>query len=148
MTEEQVRLIQESWARASASAERTAGLFYGRLLGTDPGIARMFASSDLDAQGLRFMRMMDTAVSHVRAAGPVGTAMQPRDTFTTLGRRHAGIGVRAEHYHALGDALVWALKRVLGPAFTPAHEDAWWEMMTLISGVMQEGGGPPPGHPG
>jgi hemoglobin-like flavoprotein len=147
MTLEQVQLIRDSWARASASPERTAGLFYGRLLSTDPGIARMFSTSDLDAQGLRFMQMMDTAVQHVQTAPPA-IETRPSDAFATLGRRHAGIGVRAEHYHALGDALVWALKRVLGPAFTAAHEDAWWEMVTLISGVMQEGGGPPHGHPG
>lgn len=148
MTPEQIRLVQESWKRAAASPERTAGLFYGRLLDTDPTIAHLFRDTQMNEQGLKFMHMMDTAVLHLEHLPTGGEA--PQDLFSALGQRHTGIGVRSEHYQALGDALVWALKRILGRDFTPQHEDAWWSMYAMIAGVMQGGTGAPhapPGHP-
>jgi nitric oxide dioxygenase len=42
-----------------------------------------------------------------------------------LGRRHAGYGVRDEHYTAGGHALLWTLEQGLGDAFTPEVRDAW-----------------------
>jgi hemoglobin-like flavoprotein len=137
MTPDQIRLVQDSWTRAAASPERTAGLFYGRLLGTDPTVAHLFRNTAMDEQGLKFMQMMDTAVRHLERLQPGASA--PQDLFASLGQRHAGIGVRAEHYQALGDALVWALKRILSRDFTPAHEEAWWAMYTLVASVMQSG---------
>jgi len=147
MTPEQIGLVQESWKRAAASPERTAGLFYGRLLNTDPTIAQLFRDTRMDEQGLKFMHMMDTAVQHLVHLPAGGAA--PQDLFSALGQRHTGIGVRSEHYQALGDALVWALKRILGRDFTPQHEEAWWAMYALIAGVMQGAGAPHPpgGHP-
>jgi nitric oxide dioxygenase len=144
MSPEQIKLVQESWLRAAASPERTAGLFYGRLLGTDPTIAHMFRDTRMNEQGLKFMHMMDTAVRHLERMRPDEPA--PQDTLSTLGQRHAGIGVRSEHYQALGDALVWALRRILGHDFTSAHEEAWWAMYTLVAGTMQSGMAP--GRPG
>ena len=35
-----------------------------------------------------------------------------------LGRRHAGYGVREEHYTTVGAALLWTLEQGLGDAFT------------------------------
>ena len=36
-----------------------------------------------------------------------------------LGRRHAGYGVKDEHYDSVGAALLWTLERGLGKAWTP-----------------------------
>jgi len=142
MTPEQITLVQQSWQRAAASPERTAGLFYGRLLGTDPTIAHLFRNTEMNEQGMKFVHMMDTAVRHLGRLPSGGAA--PQDLFAALGERHAGIGVRSEHYQALGDALVWALKRILGREFSPQHEEAWWAMYTQVASVML--GGPAAPH--
>jgi hypothetical protein len=42
-----------------------------------------------------------------------------------LGQDHRKYGVRAEHYPAVGSALLATLRRFTGPAWTPAAESAW-----------------------
>ena len=44
-----------------------------------------------------------------------------------LGRRHAGYGVRPEHYDTVGAALLWTLEQGLGDAFTDDVRAAWAE---------------------
>jgi hemoglobin-like flavoprotein len=63
-----------------------------------------------------------------------------------LGRRHAGYGVRDEHYATVGAALLWTLERGLGEAFTPATRAAWAAAYALLAATMQQaaGEGPPP----
>src|SRR3546814_17189341 len=55
-----------------------------------------------------------------------------------LGRKHAGYGVRDDHYDAVGAALVWTLEQGLGPDFTPETRTAWTEGYGILAGVMTE----------
>jgi len=55
-----------------------------------------------------------------------------------LGRRHAGYGVRDEHYHTVGAALLWTLEQGLGELYTPDVAEAWAAAYTLLAGVMQK----------
>ena len=55
-----------------------------------------------------------------------------------LGRRHAGYGVREEHYATVGAALLWTLEQGLGEAFTPAVRDAWTGAYGTLASVMIE----------
>jgi hemoglobin-like flavoprotein len=54
-----------------------------------------------------------------------------------LGRRHAGYGVKDEHYATVGAALLWTLEQGLGPVFTPAVKDAWTAAYTTLADVMK-----------
>jgi hemoglobin-like flavoprotein len=54
-----------------------------------------------------------------------------------LGHRHAGYGVKDEHYDSVGAALLWTLERGLGKAWTPQVAEAWTETYGLLSGVMR-----------
>jgi nitric oxide dioxygenase len=53
-----------------------------------------------------------------------------------LGRRHAGYGVRAEHYETVGVALLWTLERGLGEAFDEETRDAWTAAYGTLASVM------------
>ena len=53
-----------------------------------------------------------------------------------LGRRHAGYGVKAQHYASVGSALLWTLEKGLGDAFTPAVKDAWATTYIVLSTTM------------
>src|SRR3546814_20639091 len=55
-----------------------------------------------------------------------------------LGRKHAGYGVRDDHYDAVGAALLWTLEQGLGPDFTPETRTAWTEVYGILAGVMKE----------
>lgn len=56
-----------------------------------------------------------------------------------LGRRHAAYGVQPRHYEIVGTALLWALEKCLGEAFTPEVRTAWTEVYRLLARTMQEG---------
>jgi len=60
-------------------------------------------------------------------------------TVAELGRRHAESAVRQADYRVTGIALLRALERLLGPAFTPEVHDAWAEAFAVVSTVMERG---------
>ena len=55
-----------------------------------------------------------------------------------LGRRHAGYGVREEHYATVGAALLWTLEQGLGDTFTTPVRDAWATAYGTLASVMIE----------
>lgn len=53
-----------------------------------------------------------------------------------LGRDHRKFGVIDQHYAPVGTALVLAVRRAIGDAWTPRHEKAWVEAYDYIASVM------------
>ena len=53
--------------------------------------------------------------------------------------RHAGYGVRDEHYEAVGEALLWTLETGLKDAFTSEVRDAWVTAYGWLAYTMQRG---------
>lgn len=56
-----------------------------------------------------------------------------------LGAKHAGYGVRPEHYPIVGGILLQTLEQFLGDAWTDEVEGAWTEAYGVIQSVMLEG---------
>jgi hemoglobin-like flavoprotein len=56
-----------------------------------------------------------------------------------LGARHAGYGVKDQHYKVVGEALIWTLERGLADQFTPEVERAWVRVYLLLAATMQAG---------
>ena len=54
-----------------------------------------------------------------------------------LGRRHAGYGVKDEHYDSVGQALLWTLDKGLGPDFTADVKDAWTAVYAILADTMK-----------
>lgn len=99
LTGEQVRLVQDSFRRVAPIAETAAALFYGRLFDLDPHLERLF-KGDLTEQGRKLMQMIGLAVKSL------DRLEQLLPTVRTLGARHVAYGVRDEHYHTVGRALL------------------------------------------
>jgi hemoglobin-like flavoprotein len=55
-----------------------------------------------------------------------------------LDLRHIGYGVSETQYDSVGDALIWTLEQVLGPAFTPEVRQAWADAYELLASVMSD----------
>src|SRR5215211_3713854 len=111
-------LVQSSFEKVASIADTAAALFYGRLFELDPSLRPMF-TTDLKEQGKKLMNMLTLAVRGLDKLDQLVPAVQ------ALGRRHAGYGVRAEHYNTVGAALIWTLEMGLGEAFTPEVKEAW-----------------------
>ena len=129
MTPEQVRLVQESFTKVAPISDKAAELFYGRLFEIAPQVRAMFPD-DLREQKKKLMAMLGTAVAGLSHLETLVPAVQ------ALGRRHAGYGVKAQHYASVGSALLWTLEKGLGDAFTPAVKDAWATTYIVLSTTM------------
>jgi hemoglobin-like flavoprotein len=130
MTSRQIALVQGSWKDVLAVAETAAQLFYLRLFALDESLRPMF-KGELREQGRKLIAMMSVAVhglARIETLVPV---------IEALGRRHAGYGVKDEHYATVAAALLWALEQGLGPRFTPDVKDAWTAAYGLLAATMQ-----------
>jgi hemoglobin-like flavoprotein len=131
MRPETERLVRESWSQFEPIAERSARFFYEKLFELDPEAQRLFARTDMEAQGRKVMQMFAEIVRNLD---------QP-DTLVSevadLGRRHVHYGVRDSQYDSVGTALLWTLEHGLGPAFTDDVRNAWTEAYLLISTVLR-----------
>ena len=131
MTPERERLIRESWAQFQPHAGPAAAKFYAHLFDLDPVSERLFATTNMVAQGRKLMQMLEEIVRVLDQ--PESLVGQVAD----LGRRHVGYGVRDADYESVGAALLWTLEEALGPAFTPEVRDAGSEAYLLLASVMR-----------
>lgn len=131
MTPEQVKLVQDSFAKVRPIAATAADLFYGRLFEIAPQVRPMFPD-DMTEQKKKLMAMLGLAVANLDKPDTVVPALQ------TLGRQHIAYGTQAAHYEPVGAALLWTLEQGLGDAFTPQVREAWEETYGLVAKVMKD----------
>lgn len=127
MTPDQIRAIQESFAKVAPISEQAATLFYGRLFEIAPSVAPLFRG-DMQEQGKKLMATLAVVVnglSNLETILPAASA---------LAKRHVGYGVTAGDYAPVGEALLWTLERGLGAQWTPELAAAW----TAAYGVLSE----------
>lgn len=135
MSPESERLIRESWALLEPAADRLAAGFYERLFASNPQVASLFAAEKMPEQRRKFMAMLAEIVRVLDAPELLVSEV------AESGRRHAGYGVQDRDYEDVGAALLWAIGRELGAAYTPAVRDAWREAYVLLASVMQRAAG-------
>ena len=109
-------------------------LFYMRLFAIAPAARGLFPD-DMSAQNDKFDSMLGDLVRLIDR--PEDFADRVRD----LGRRHRDYGAEPRHYALVEEALVWALARELGPAFTPHVEESWKSFYRSLSRTMIEAAG-------
>jgi hemoglobin-like flavoprotein len=132
VNEDQVALVQSSFAKVAPIAPQAAALFYGRLFEIDGTTRPLFAHANMAEQGAKLMATLGTVVAGLRRPEAVVPAAE------ALARRHVAYGVQEAHYASVGAALLWTLREGLGDAFTPEVEAAWGAAYTLLAGVMIE----------
>jgi nitric oxide dioxygenase len=137
MTPRQIELIRTSWSAVEPMAIQAATLFYHQLFELDPTIKRLFRSADMEKQRKVLMQTLTVVVKSLDKLDTILPAVQ------ALGRRHAGYGVRAEHYETVGVALLWTLEQGLGEAFDEETRDAWAAAYGTLASVMIEAGEEP-----
>jgi hemoglobin-like flavoprotein len=131
MTPAQKILVQKTFGQVVPIADTAAALFYGRLFEIDPALRPLF-KGDMVEQGRKLMQMIGVAVNGLDRLDQIVPAVQQ------LGIRHAGYGVKEEHYAAVAAALLWTLEEGLGADFTPEVKDAWTAAYTVLATTMQQ----------
>jgi len=130
MTPEQVGLIKESWSKVLPISDKAAELFYGKLFELDPDIKTLF-KGDMEEQGKKLMKMINTAVNGVDRLDEIAPAIQQ------LGARHIAYGVKDEHYDTVGAALLWTLGAGLGDDYTEDTKEAWATVYGVLADTMK-----------
>ncbi len=130
MTPEQIKLVQDSWAKVVPISETAAELFYGKLFELDPSVRSMF-KGDMKEQGRKLMAILNTAVNALDKLDTIVPAIQD------MGKRHVGYGVKDEHYDTVGSALIWTLEAGLKDDFTEDTKEAWIGVYTLVADTMK-----------
>ena len=131
MTPQQIKLIQDSWAELAPASDTVAAIFYAKLFELDPSLRPLF-KHDLAEQGRKLMTVLSVAVNSLDNLEQILPAVQ------ALGQRHAGYGVKDEHYQTVGIALLWTLQQGLDERFTAELKQAWAQAYGILSSVMQE----------
>jgi nitric oxide dioxygenase len=138
MTLERAHLVRESWRQLAPTADLAAASFYCRLFELDPRTTALFEATDMEAQRKKFADTLSRIVRQLDSPEELIPNLAP------LARRHIGYGVRASDYHTVGEALLWALERALGDAFTGEVRSAWAEAYALLAAVMLRAAAKPP----
>jgi hemoglobin-like flavoprotein len=125
-------LIRASWAAIEPNADEVAELFYARVIELDPRLDALFRHADMARQRMVLMQTLGIVVRNIDRLDQILPEVE------ALGRRHAGYGVRADHYPIVGRALLWTLERGLGDAFTSETAIAWADAYRRISSAMIE----------
>jgi len=129
MTPDQVKLVQQSFAKVAPISDQAATIFYDRLFEVAPSVKAMFPS-DLTEQRKKLMATLAVVVnglSNLESVLPAASA---------LALRHVAYGAKPEHYPVVGGALLWTLEKGLGGAWTPEVAAAWTAAYTTLSGYM------------
>ena len=129
MTPDQVKLVQQSFAKVAPISDQAAAMFYDRLFEVAPQVKAMFPA-DLTEQRKKLMAMLAVVVnglSNLETILPAASA---------LATRHVSYGAKAEHYPVVGAALLWTLEMELGDGWTPEVADAWTAAYGTLSDFM------------
>lgn len=132
MTDDQIQLVQDTFALVAPIADDAAALFYERLFTLDPTLKPLFRG-DMKQQGQMLMQTIGLAVRNLRQPANIISSVEQ------MGKRHVGYGVTDAHYDTVGEALMWTLGEGLGAAFTPATRDAWAATYNMLADVMKAG---------
>jgi hemoglobin-like flavoprotein len=129
MTPNQIKLVQDSFAKVAPIADKAAEIFYDRLFESAPQVRSLF-HGDMAEQRRRLVATLAVVVNGL------GDLPSVLPAASALAKRHVGYGVRAEHYAVVGEALLWTLARGLGEQWTPDVAAAWTAAYGTLSGYM------------
>lgn len=131
MTAEQVALVQSTFRGVQPMSATAGEIFYRRLFEVEPDVAPLF-KRDIQRQGREFMQVLAVAVGGLSNLETIVPVVQQ------LGVRHAAYGVRAKHYDAVRQALLYTLAVILQDEYTDEVRSAWTTAYATLAGIMKE----------
>src|SRR5690242_11691249 len=126
-----VRLVRESFAAIEPQVDHVAEAFYATLFSIAPEIRELFPLN-MQVQRSRFLRALVHTVQMVDRPDELVPFLRQ------LGRDHRKFGVLSRHYEPFGMALLSAIKKFAGNAWTVEVEHAWAEAYTIFARTMLE----------
>jgi hemoglobin-like flavoprotein len=132
VTRRQKQIVSETFPLIREMAIPVSLLFYGRLFDLDPSLRQLF-KIDLKEQSKKLVATLDALVEGIDDWERIVP------TLRELGQRHAGYGVKDEHYDTVCSALVWAFGQALQPGFDNEVRAAWTAVIQAVNEQMKMG---------
>ncbi len=139
VTHEQIALIQWSFERMRPRLEPASTAFYDELFRLRPDLRALFRDGDLAGQGMKFMTTMETVMSGIET--PEALA----ERIGKLGQQHRRLGVTAEMFAPMLEALIATLRGVLEDDLGRDVEAAWRAAYADLTAAMVDRGDIPEG---
>lgn len=131
MTTKNINLVKKSWSLVAAMDMETVGaLFYNRLFEIAPEVKPMFSKTTMPEQSKKLLTMLSYVIVKLDKLEDI------LDDVAKLAQRHEGYGVKAEHYTAVGKALLFTLEQGLGTQWNEELKAAWTEVYIVLSEAM------------
>ncbi|MEV4178250.1 MULTISPECIES: globin domain-containing protein [unclassified Nonomuraea] len=125
------RLVKESFSVVEPLADKATAYFYGRLFAENPHLRGMFPPA-MDVQRDRLFSALTRIVWSLDSPDSLAAFLGQ------LGRDHRKYGVIAEHYTAVGNALLATIRRFAADVWNHEIEAAWVSAYTAAANLMIE----------
>ena len=125
-TEKEMELLKTSYEKLRTSVALRPGAFYDTLFMHAPELRSMFRE-DLEGQSMKFMTTLGVILTRLRDEDAVD------ERFKELGVKHAALGVQAQHFEPMENALIETLRGELGASFTSELDALWRRAFQTIS---------------
>ncbi len=130
MTEEQVKLVKQSWRLFRSIDPALIGdLFYTKLFTDYPALKKMFPKQ-MKEQYVKLIDMISVIVSRLDNMETI------TNEIAAMARRHVEYGTRPAHYKMVGSALLWTLEKGLGNEWNEKMKEAWITCYQLLADTM------------
>ncbi|MEU4481805.1 globin domain-containing protein [Micromonospora sp. NPDC023966] len=123
--------LKQSWSLVAAHGDQVPLYFYSTLFLAHPETRQMFPTN-MAGQRDRLVNALGHIVSHVDQVDRLVGFLQD------LGADHRKFAVRAEHYPAVGEALLATLRHFSGEAWTDELAADWAAAYGLVAQVMMD----------
>ncbi|MFI6478362.1 globin domain-containing protein [Nonomuraea sp. NPDC050663] len=123
------RLVKESFSVVEPVADKATAYFYGRLFAENPHLRGMFPPA-MDVQRDRLFSSLTRIVWSLDSPDSMAGYL------SQLGRDHRKYGVIAEHYTAVGNALLATIRRFAREVWNSEIEAAWVAAYTAAANLM------------
>jgi hemoglobin-like flavoprotein len=128
MTAKNIELVKQSWTLITQmDMETIGGLFYKRLFIIAPEVKPMFDKISIPEQSKKLLTMLSYIIVNIDNLETIA------DDIAKLAKRHVAYGVKDEHYHAVGNALLWTLGQGFGKYWNEDLNGAWTEIYTTLA---------------
>jgi len=121
--------LKSSYQLLSSDRFEFASVFYSKLFAEAPHLRSMFSTS-IDVQTTKLVAALDAIVSNLEY--PEKNAKLLKE----MGQRHAGYGVKPEHYDLVIDLICDAIREVGGERLPASHLAEWRVALRLVSDQM------------
>lgn len=129
-------LLKQSFAMVApteAATQAFACEFYATLFRLHPEVEPLFAQTNVEEQAKKLMASLTLVLNLLKKPDVLTSTLQ------RLGRRHQAVGVQAEHYPMVAQALLATFASRLGDRWTADMQAAWTEAYEAIVSLMGEG---------